>query len=69
MKINVYGGQMEPSKSVFKSKTLWINLIVAIVAFFPSVAAKVSPEIIMQGMALVNIVLRFFTKEKVQLVE
>ena len=55
------------NKSVFKSKTLWVNLIIAVVAFFPSVAEKLSPEVVMQGMALVNMVLRLVTKDKLQL--
>jgi len=68
LKINVYGGHMEPTvKSVFKSKTLWINLILALVAFFPSVAEKLTPEVVMQAVAVVNMVLRFFTKDKVSL--
>jgi len=59
---------MEPTvKSVFKSKTLWINLILALVAFFPSVAEKLTPEVVMQAVAVVNMVLRFFTKDKVSL--
>lgn len=59
----------EQSKSLFKSKTLIVNVIVAVVAFFPSVAEKLSPVVIMQGLAAINIILRFATKDKLFLTE
>lgn len=58
---------MEPSKSAFKSKTLWVNLIVAVAAFFPGVAEKLSPEVVLQALAVVNMILRFVTKDKIYL--
>lgn len=54
-------------KSLFTSKTLWVNLIVGIAAFFPAVAEKVNPVTVMQAMTFINIILRFVTKDKVVL--
>lgn len=52
-------------KSPFKSKTLWVNAVMAVLAFFPSVADNVSSEQVMMLMGAVNFVLRFFTKQPV----
>lgn len=54
-------------KPVYNSKTIWVNLAMAVLAFFPQVQAMVTPEI--QGMIVmgVNWVLRFVTKEGVAL--
>lgn len=54
-------------KSVLKSKTVWINLILAVVAFFPAVKETVSEDILVQVFAVINIVLRLVTKDKVVL--
>lgn len=72
MKINVYGGQMEPTvKSPFLSKTLWGNLLMALAAFFagkyPEVKKYMTPENVAYLFMVVNFVLRFVTKDKLQL--
>ena len=54
-------------KKPWYSKTLLVNAIVAGLAFFPSVAKSISPETIMQGMAVINIILRLVTKDKIGL--
>lgn len=56
-------------KSVYQSKTLWLNLIMAGVAFFPEVQVVVSehPEIMMAVFAAANFALRLFTKSKIEL--
>jgi len=56
-------------KSKWKSKTLWANLIIGIVSFFPKVAEVVTPAQVAQGLVLLNIILRFATKDKIYLVE
>ena len=54
-------------KSVLKSKTVWINLILAVVSFFPGVKETVSEDVLLQVFAVLNIVLRLVTKDKVVL--
>jgi hypothetical protein len=56
------GGAMTKYKSLFKSKTLWANLVAAI-AFFVSkqFGFEISGETIASVMALLNTVLRFST--------
>ncbi len=56
-------------KKPWQSKTLWVNAIVAVASFFPAVADKVSPSVVMQVLTFVNIILRFVTKDKVTLTE
>jgi hypothetical protein len=56
------------TKSVVKSKTVWVNLILAILAFFPVVRELVSEELILQLIALINIVLRLVSKDKLKLI-
>jgi len=57
------------SKKPLQSKTLWLNLMVALIAFFPEVseAVKSNPEYSMVFFALVNFVLRLVTKGKIEL--
>ena len=54
-------------KKPWMSKTLWANAIVAMMAFMPSVAEKVSAEHVMMALGAVNIVLRLITKDKISL--
>ena len=56
-------------KSPLKSKTLWVNFLVAGLAFFPAVASKFSVEQIIIGMSAINMVLRLVTKDKIGLEE
>jgi hypothetical protein len=55
------------SKKPWKSKTIIANALVAILAFFPSVQASVSPEHIAQGLVVLNVILRLVTKERIGL--
>lgn len=56
-----------PVKSPLKSKTLWVNLLMAGLAFFPSFAQNFSSEQILLGVSVVNMVLRMVTKDKLGL--
>lgn len=60
-----------PTKSPLQSKTLWINLIVAIAAFIPQVSEYIAshPEVLTIAFAVVNVVLRLLTKDKIQLTD
>ena len=52
-------------KKWWESKTLWINLMLAIAAFFPKVKEVVSEDILIQAFAMINIILRLVTKDKI----
>jgi hypothetical protein len=54
-------------KSVVQSKTLWVNLILAIAAFIPSIKEVISEDVLLQIFAAINIMLRLVTKDKVVL--
>jgi hypothetical protein len=58
---------MEIKKNPMKSKTLWVNAIVAILAFFPAIGEKFDSGQIMMLMGVVNMVLRMVTKDKIGL--
>lgn len=57
------------NKSIFKSKTVLVNVIIAAAGFFPGVAAYVSenPEQVLTMIATAGIFLRMVTKNKVRL--
>jgi len=55
------------AKHPFQSKTLWANLLLAVVAFFPAVNDLVSPEHIGTIFMVVNTILRFATKSALSL--
>ncbi len=55
------------SKKIWESKTIWVNLILAVVAFVPSLSEKINEEMLMQLMVVANLVLRMITKDKVSL--
>ena len=58
---------MENSKP-WQSSTLWANLVMAGVAFFPSVKAVLTPEMMVTAVALVNAIIRVFkTKTAISL--
>lgn len=59
---------MQDNKMIYQSKTVWVNLIFAIAAFFPSVQQYISshPELIPTVFAILNILLRIVTKSGVQ---
>lgn len=54
-------------KSVFKSRTFWFNLVMALLAMFPKVRDLVSPEIFASLWGFVAIGLRLITKDSVKL--
>lgn len=55
------------NKVIWKSKTLWVNLILAGVAFFPGVREHIDANAAVQIIAGVNFLLRFWTDGKLQL--
>lgn len=56
-------------KSVFKSKTLIVNALIALASLYPPVGGWVqgNPDTALQILAIVNFALRFVTKNKVVL--
>ncbi len=60
-----------PSKKPWESKTVWVNAIVALAAFFPEVQAWIAdnPQIFIFAFAAINFALRFITKDKVAIGE
>ncbi len=58
---------MEEKKPIWKSKTIWINFIIATVAFFPSVKELLSADTVALVLTTVNVVLRLVTKDKIGL--
>jgi hypothetical protein len=57
------------TKSVFKSKTVWMNLIIAIAAFFPPVYGWIvgNPEMVAMIVSALNVGLRLISKDKISL--
>lgn len=60
---------MENQKKWWQSKTLWTNFILAGVAFHPQAREKVTPELLAQVLVVVNMILRFVSKDKLYLTE
>ena len=56
-------------KSPLKSKTLWVNFLVAGAAFFPGMVNIMSPDKLIMLLSVVNVILRVVTKEKLGLEE
>lgn len=58
-------------KSIFKSKTFWINVLMMLAVVLPDLfnleAVKVSPEISAFVILVVNVILRFMTTGSVGL--
>ena len=54
-------------KKPYLSKTLWVNALVAIAAFFPGLQETVSAENLMMLAAVVNMGLRLVTKDAIGL--
>lgn len=52
-------------KPIWESKTIWANLVMAILAFFPAIQSHLTPEMMAMGMGALNIVLRFVTSKKI----
>lgn len=59
-------------KKPYKSKTLWVNAIVAVLAIaFPPASAWITehPDMVMTGFAMLNMLLRLVSKDKIGLEE
>ncbi len=56
-------------KPFYQSKTLWMNLLMAIVAFIPPAKEFITnnPEVVSIGFVVINMVLRLITKDELQL--
>ena len=56
-------------KSPIQSKTLWVNLIIALAAFFPSASQWIAghPDVFVWGFSVLNILLRAITKDKIEI--
>ena len=54
-------------KPFWQSKTLWVNLAMAIIAFFPVVTNYLDAEKVAMVFAGANAVLRIVTKDKISL--
>lgn len=56
-----------PIKKPWQSKTNWVALVTAVMSFFPSIGDWVAnhPEIFMQAVAGITVVLRWITKGKI----
>lgn len=59
------------NKRVWQSKTIWVNIIMAITAFFPPVQAYLvaHPDIFTMIFVGVNMVLRLITKDGIQITD
>lgn len=57
-------------KSILKSKTFWVNFVALVAMLFPSIQEVVAEHLGETGSAwaLINIVLRLVSKDKVYLV-
>jgi ABC-type transporter lipoprotein component MlaA len=58
--------KLEKSKNFLKSKTLWVNAILGVLAVL-DVAGEVTgnPQAIIAGMAIANIILRLITNKPI----
>jgi hypothetical protein len=59
------------SKKPWQSKTLWVNVILALSAFIPGVheALVAHPEYFTYGLIVINMALRLITKGSIQIGE
>lgn len=58
-----------PTKSVWLSKTLWVNLVLAVLAFIPAVSEVVKnhPDYVIAAFSVINMVLRLVSHGKLEL--
>lgn len=64
-----FGLEETMEKSLFKSKTFWINVVLAFLPLFPGVneAVKANPEYLGFAFGAINALLRLISKDKVYL--
>jgi hypothetical protein len=57
------------TKKPWQSKTNWVALLIALAAFFPDAQKFISenPQVFAMGLSGVMFVLRFITKDKIQI--
>ena len=55
------------TKNPLQSKTVWVNAIMAIAAFFPAIqsALQSNPTILIIAFSVINIILRLITKKEI----
>jgi hypothetical protein len=60
-----------PAKPVWTSRTQWMAVITVVAGFFPSVQSFVAnhPEVVIQALGIIFMVLRFVTKGAVTLTD
>lgn len=59
--------QPTDSKPFWQSKTFWVNLVLGAGSFVPAINKYLSPEILAGVFTVVNIVLRFISKDKISI--
>ena len=53
-------------KSIFISKTFWMNLVAVVGAFWAPISQYMSEETIVMLLGAANVIMRMFTKEPVK---
>jgi len=60
-----------PAKPMYMSKTIWVNVVMAVVAIIaawvPKAAEIVNEEAVLMVFALINVLMRLISKDKVVL--
>lgn len=59
---------MDP-KPIWQSRTIWTNLVMAALAFYPPASEFLTarPELMMTFWAILNVILRLVTKDKIEI--
>ena len=57
------------SKKPWHSKTVWVNILMALGALYPPVQKFLTPEMMGVLFGLVNLVLRLVTKKEIKLLD
>lgn len=60
--------ELQQSKAWYLSKTLWTNFILGVAVYiFPQIGENISEDLLVSIFAVVNIILRAVTKDKIQI--